>query len=155
MLTKKGIKPICPYQQVFKATWLAGAFSPITGDSLVMEIPNCNSTCFQLFLEEFAATKPEEYKLLILDNGAFHKAKELIIPPNVCILFLPPYSPELNPAEAIWKRIKRAFSNQVYTTLEDVSNFLDEQVELLTKDIVKSTCTFTYIKNAVKSVFNI
>ncbi|MFV7234208.1 transposase [Flavobacterium sp. ZB4R12] len=35
--------------------------------------------------------------------------KTLIIPNNIALLFIPPYSPELNPSEKIWWRIKRAF----------------------------------------------
>jgi len=46
---------------------------------------------------------------MVLDNGAFHKAKALIIPENIILIFLPPYSPELNPAEKIWAKFKRDF----------------------------------------------
>ncbi|MDI9320986.1 MAG: transposase, partial [Phycisphaerales bacterium] len=45
--------------------------------------------------------KPKEFKIIILDNGAFHKAKTLQVPSNMYLLFLPPYSPELNPAEPL------------------------------------------------------
>ena len=45
-------------------------------------------------------------------NGAFHKAKKLKIPENIELLFLPPYSPELNPAEKMWAKFKRAFTNK-------------------------------------------
>jgi len=40
----------------------------------------CNSMLFQLFLNEFSKQNPEELKLMVLDNGAFHKAKRLVIP---------------------------------------------------------------------------
>jgi transposase len=49
----------------------------------------------------FSEYNKEEYKIIVLDNGAFHKAKKLIIPDNIALLFLPPYSPELNPAEKL------------------------------------------------------
>ena len=44
---------------------------------------------------------------MVLDNGAFHKAKALKIPENTGLIFLPPYSPELNPAENIWAILKK------------------------------------------------
>ena len=50
----------------------------------------------------------DEIKILFLVNGAFNKAKTLIIPDKNGLLFLPPYSPELNPAEnncAFFKRV--------------------------------------------------
>ncbi|NJS17106.1 MAG: hypothetical protein HC787_10445 [Nostocaceae cyanobacterium CSU_2_110] len=45
-LTAKGVKPICTYQNVFKSTYIFGAFSPYIGDSLLMELPYCNGENF-------------------------------------------------------------------------------------------------------------
>ena len=81
-LTAVGIKPICPFQQVFQSTYLFGAFSPITGDSFMLEMPSCNGDNFQLFLDEFSKENPDEFKIIVLDNGDFHKAKSLQIPNN-------------------------------------------------------------------------
>jgi transposase len=113
-LTAKGVKPICTYQNIFKSTYIFGAFSPFNGDSLVMELPYCNGDNFQIFLNELSNKNKEEFKVVILDNGAFHKGKSLIIPENIALVFLPPYSPELNPAELVWLNshpLKRAIFN--------------------------------------------
>lgn len=99
LLTARGIKPICQFQQVFKPTCLFGAFSPINGDSLELILPSCNGDNFQIFMDTLSDRNPKEFKIMMLDNGAFHKAKKLIIPENIALVFLPPYSPELNPAE--------------------------------------------------------
>ena len=66
---------------------------------------------------------------MVLDNGRFHKAKRLIIPENIVLVFLPPYSPELNPAEKIWAKYKREFSNKFYSALEDVEDFITNAVK--------------------------
>jgi transposase len=50
---------------------------------------------------------------MVLDNGAFHKSKALVIPENIGLIFLPPYSPELNPAENIWAFFKRKYTNNL------------------------------------------
>ena len=110
-LTALGIKPICPFQQVFQSTYLFGAFSPVNGDKFLLELPHCNTDNFQLFLNEFSEQNPTEFKIIVLDNGAFHKSKTLKIPNNIYLLFLPPYSPELNPAERMWAVIKRSYTN--------------------------------------------
>ncbi len=81
----------------------------------------------------------------MLDNGAFHKAADLIIPNNIALLFIPPYSPELNPAEKIWWRMKRAFTGKLHKSLDAVSLFIKEEVMKLTKEIVAKTCKFDYI----------
>jgi transposase len=144
-LTALGVKPICTFQQVFKSTWLFGAFSPFTGEHFELELPHCNSVSFQTFLDEFSEQKPEEFKIILLDNGAFHKAKTLVIPKNIALLFIPPYSPELNPAEKIWWIMKRAFTGILHKTLDEVSAFIDNQVRELSNETVKKTCRFEYI----------
>ena len=110
-----------------------------------MELPGCNTDTFQVFLNEFARINAGEFKIILLDNGAFHKAKRLILPANIALIFIPPYSPELNPAEKIWWRIKRSFTGKNFTNLEQLSGFIDDQVNALTKDIVKSICAFEYL----------
>ena len=106
MITAKGIKPTAPFLHRFDNLYLFGAFSPITGDSYLLEMPHCNSDTFQLFLDHLSNQNPAEFKILILDNGAFHHGRRLLIPDNIALIFLPPYSPELNPAEKMWRYFK-------------------------------------------------
>ena len=63
-----------------------------------MELPCCNGDNFQIFLNELSNKNPTKYKVVILDNGHLHEAKSLIIPQNIAVIFLPHYSPQLNPA---------------------------------------------------------
>ena len=147
-ITARGIKPVCPFQQVFEYTYLFGAYSPVTGDHFQLELPYCSSTTFQIFLDHFAQERPAEFKIMLLDNGAFHKARRLCWPANVTPLFLPPYAPELNPAEKIWWRLKRAFTNKTFETLDHLSEFIADQVRSLSSIEVKSICGFSYFKTA-------
>ena len=130
---------------MFESLYLFGAFSPITGDHFELEMPHCNTDTFQVFLNEFSEKSPDEFKILLLDNGAFHKAERLIIPLNIALLFIPPYSPELNPAEKIWWKMKRAFSGKLHKTIDNISKFIDNEVAILTNKDVKSICMFEYI----------
>jgi transposase len=145
MLTAIGVKPICIAHQVFKSTWLFGAFSPITGDHLLMEFPNCNADNFQLFLNELSSENPKTLMIIVLDNGAFHKAKKLEIPPNIKLVFLPPYSPELNPAEKMWARLKRAFTNKFFKSMDEVNLFIDDAVNKINATIVIAICAYKYV----------
>ena len=113
-LTAKGVKPICVFQQVFKSTYLFGAFSPINGDSFLLELPFYCSETFQLYLNEFSKQNINELKIIVLDNGAFHKAAKLKVPSNIALVFLPPYSPELNPAEKMWQILKYEFTDKLF-----------------------------------------
>lgn len=144
-LTSRGVKPICPFQQVFKSTYLFGAFSPITGDSLQLILPSCNGANFQIYLDSLSNQNPEEFKIMVLDNGAFHKAKKLIIPENIALVFLPPYSPELNPAEKMWAKYKRQFSNLLFDSLEKLETFMCQLVVSTTTTEINSICRYSYI----------
>ena len=89
--------------------------------------------------------QPDELKIIVLDNGAFHKAAALVIPNNIVLVFLPPYSPELNPAEKMWAKFKRSFTNRLFHTLDSLSQFICEEAKTVNKNMVKSTCAYSYI----------
>jgi transposase len=137
-LTARGVKPKVPYQHRFKNFYLFGAYAPVSGDHFTLEMPYCNTDCFEAYLEALSLQKPNEFKVVILDNGAFHKAKRLIIPANIALHFLPPYSPELNPAEQIWRYIKDRLANQVFDSLEKLGIAADKIINALTPEIVQS-----------------
>lgn len=137
-LTAKGVKPIVPYQHRFQNCYLFGAYSPVNGSSLTLEMPYCNAGCFQLFLDTLSARQPEEFKILLLDNGAFHHSSILKIPKNIHLLFIPPYSPELNPAEQIWRYIKDNIANTIFENMQMLSDKLCEVVQTLSNDTIQS-----------------
>jgi len=154
-LTAKGIKPICLYHHKFESTYLFGAFSPINGDSLLLDLPNCNTDMFQIFLDELAKQNPEEYKIVILDNGAFHKAKRLLIPDNIGLIFLPPYSPELNPAEKVWWLLKKQINNKVFKTMENLQAAMEFSIaDKLTSRQIKSITGYQVYLSAFRTIMN-
>ena len=108
-------------------------------------LPHCNSNNFQFFLDEFAKQDSDELKVIVLDNGAFHKTKSLIIPENIILIFLPPYSPELNPAEKIWAKFKRDFTNRLFKNMDLLENYICNVVRKLKTNEVISICAFSYI----------
>jgi len=108
-------------------------------------MPQCNGQTFQIFLNEFSKTNLNELKILVLDNGAFHKAKHLKIPDNIILVFLPPYSPELNPAEKIWAKFKRNFTNKLFKTISELDKYVCGLANSLSENEVISICAFSYI----------
>jgi transposase len=145
MLTAKGVKPVAVSRQVFESARLFGVFPPMDGKRLLMETECCNSDFFQVFLDKLSATDTDELMLIVLDNAFFHHSKKLKIPDNIALIYLPPYSPELNSAEKIRQRFKRVFTNKPFKTMEEVRNFLTEQTKLLSDSIVISTCAYQWM----------
>ncbi len=111
----------------------------------MLELPYCNTELFQLFLDEFSKQQPKELKLIVVDNAAFHKAKKLKIHENIILIFQPPYSPELNPAEKIWAKFKRIFTNKLFSDLDSLSDFICNMAISLTQKEVISISNFDYI----------
>ena len=134
---------------MYKTLYLFGAFSPITGEKFLLELPFCNADTFQVFLNEFSLQNSNKFNIIVLDNGAFHKAKSLKIPSNIGLIFLPPYSPELNPAEKIWQLLKKKFNNLFCKSLDQVSEFVTNTTKNLSTELIKSTCGFKYIFDGI------
>jgi transposase len=155
MITAKGVKPVAPFLHRFDNLYLFGAFSPLTGDSCLLEMPYCNSKTFQLFINELSASNPSEFKIVILDNGAFHHAASLNIPSNMAFIFLPPYSPELNPAEKMWRYFKDRVSMIAYQSLEMLQQKLSFIIKQTTAGIIKSICGNQFYKTTFYSSFNV
>ena len=110
-----------------------------------MELPFCNSDLFQLFLNEFSKQNTNELKVIVLDNGAFHKAKKLLIPENIILIFLHPYSPELNPAGKIWAKFKRDFTNRLFKTMDELEEYVCSLAKCLSREEVMSISAYDYI----------
>lgn len=107
---------------------------------------------FQIFLNELAELNPHEYKIIFLDNGAFHKAKRLVIPQNIGLIFLPPYSPELNPAEKVWWMLKKQINRKVYATLEELQDDLEKIAQHhLTISRIKSLTSYQLFLSAYRT----
>ena len=74
-----------------------------------------------VFLDHLSKSYPDDIIILVCDGAAWHKAKALSVPDNIRLAFIPPYTPEMNPIEQIWKEIrKRGFKNEIFQTLTHV-----------------------------------
>ncbi len=88
-----------------------------------------------IFLREVSDRHPDEFILMVMDGAGWHKAKALRVPDNMALIFLPPYSPELNPVEHIWDSIREdGFRNEVFNSIEGVENQLMQSLATLEKD---------------------
>jgi DDE superfamily endonuclease len=105
-MTLRGIKPVGTVQYCFENFYVYGAVEPTTGESFFLELPQLNTTNVQIFLNEFAHRYHDTLNIGLMDNGSCHTATSLILPDNVVCLFMPPYSPELNPIERLWREMK-------------------------------------------------
>ena len=147
-----GIKPIAKVEEKYESVYLYGAVDPRTGDSFFLEFSYLTADCFQLFLDQFSEAFPESLNLLVLDNGRFHHAKSLEIPENVILLFLPAYSPELNPMERFWQDLKAKVFLQTYETLEAMQTQITKSLRAYSHAAIAKLTGFSYFIKVANAI---
>ena len=128
----KGIRPVVGARLVRQYTYAFSAVSPHEGvmDSLVL--PFVNAEMMSMFLALVASRHPEDFIVMVMDRAGWHIAEALEVPANMRIVFLPPYSPELNPAEHIWKALREGwFVNTVFRNMRAVVDTLCQGIRAL------------------------
>jgi transposase len=99
-----------------------------------------NAESFKIFLQTLLRSRKRGKKVLvILDNARYHHARDLKpwLKKNRChieLLFLPPYSPDLNPIERVWKLTRRLCThNQYFETLGVLVSAVGKQFRFWSK----------------------
>ena len=147
---EKGIRPVVPCHHIREYRYAYGAVEPLTGDSFFLVLPYCNTDCTNVFLRELSKQYKNDMILLCCDRAAWHKSHTLSVPENIVLFFIPPYTPEMNPIEQIWKEIrKRGFKNEIFSSLTKVIDRLCDTICSLSADVVKSITARNRILNGL------
>lgn len=143
---KRGERLNVKVQQGFKNFYCYSAISPHSGESFSLFLPEVNTEMMNLFFEEFSKAYSDKKILLILDQAGWHKAKDLKAPQKTTLLFLPPYSPELNPVEKLWQWLRKEVThNNLFKTLDDLMNALENEFHNLTQERLAQLCHCSYL----------
>jgi transposase len=151
---RRPLRPLVKSMVTQEYTYAYGAVSPQDGrfDSLIL--PHVNTDCMQIFLDEIALRYPDDNIIMVLDGAGWHKSKDLRLSDNLRLLFLPPYSPELNPQEHIWDELReKHFHNRVFDSMDALEGNLVIALRNLESslDRVKSIVGWEWIINAVSN----
>ena len=118
-------------------------------------MPAANAQTLQIQLDELSRNlHADAHMLLILDGAGWHKSQALRIPDNLTLLHLPPYAPELNPAELLWHELRQRYlSNRVYADLQELDLALEDAWRRLsdTPERLRQLTNFDWIRVAVDS----
>ena len=136
---KKGVRPSVPCHHIREYRYAYGAVEPLTGESFFLVMPFCNTVCMNIFLQELSKEYPDDIILLCCDGAAWHKSGSLVVPENIRLFYIPPYTPEMNPIEQIRRELRRiGFRNEAFPTLEKVVDRLCSAICSLTDELVRS-----------------
>lgn len=130
-----GVRPVVGARLVRKFSYAFAAVSPHDGvmDSLVL--PWVNAQTMSLFLRTVAQRHADEFIVMVMDQAGWHIAHELEVPQNMRLVLLPPYSPEINPAEHIWEVLREdCVGNTVFNSLDAADRALSAGLLSLESD---------------------
>ena len=145
----RGVRPGVKSQRVRQYTYVFGAVSPQDGDLFSLILPYADTPRMELFMDEFAAHLGGQPALLIMDGAAWHKAAPVIHGhPNIHIVFQPPYSPELNPAEHLWSHLRQNhMKNHYWKSMDDLEDALEAGLRncLEKRESIRSLTAFNWM----------
>jgi transposase len=110
----RGKTPLAWVRPRYRWLYVYGFVRPSTGESEFWLLPAVNAEAFSEVLRRFARLRGSgERKLLlvVLDRAGWHVSGRVEVPEGVGLVFLPPYSPELQPVERVWPLVDAAVAN--------------------------------------------
>src|SRR3954452_5013724 len=120
-----GVRPEVSTQVVREYEYAFAAVSPHDGTLDTLVLPAVHAEAMSVFLAEVSQRHPGELILMVLDGAGWHKAKRLQVPATMRLVFLPPWSPQLNPVEHLWEEVREKwFANYLFSNLKAVERQL-------------------------------
>ena len=149
------LRPLVPQQAIREYVYVYGAFDPSSGISDTLILPDMYATTMTVFLEEEARRHPAQEILMVMDGAPCHRAGTLMIPGNMHLCVLPPYSPECNPAENMWDHLREKwFANRAFKNMPGLIRHLILSLQDLDSDPqrTKSITGWSWIMNTIRNV---
>jgi transposase len=140
-----GSRPRAVHQIRYTSLYVLVAVCASTGAASALIMPELNTEVLNLFLEQFSRELPSGvHAVLIWDGAGYHTNAGLVVPSNVSLILLPPYSPELNPVENLWHFLRaHHWSNRPYRDYDDLEG-----------EAARSLCTVCLDREKIKSICN-
>ena len=133
----RGQRPIAPCHHRFEWLYVTAFVSPATGESFWYLASSVGKALFEetlaLFAREAGAGR-DRIIILVLDNAGWHTAPGLAVPEGIRLVHLPPYTPELQPAETLWVHVDEPIVNKHFDTLAQLDAAVAAQCVALNAD---------------------
>jgi hypothetical protein len=144
---RRGSRPTALKQTRYEWLHLYAAVEPTTGDSVALQAPHVNTGVMNVYLGMLSEHLGQgEVMVLIMDQAGWHKCRRLKVPDNIYVLYLPPYSPELNPVERLWAYLRSHYlANRAYDDYQHLLDAGSEAWQELTPEVLRSVCACPYL----------
>jgi transposase len=134
--SKVGERTILDTQQSYENRYLFSAVSPLSGKSFhLTSIDGFDSIAAYTFLCHLKKQHRDRIVVVVWDNAPCHRPVIHREIPGMTVLFLPPYSPELNPAERFFGELRKSTANTIFKTITEYEVVMEKKLNLLADDI--------------------
>jgi len=130
----KGATVKAPVAQRYEWMYVFAFVHPQSGQTSWLLVPTVSVEVFSLALAPFAkevGAGPDKHIVLVLDRAGWHSSARLTLPEGIHLVFLPPYSPEVQPAERLWPLANEPLANRVFTSLNELEEVQVERCRWL------------------------
>jgi transposase len=150
-----GQRPIAPVQHRYEWRYVSGYVHPASGRTLWHIGTTVSTALFTVSLDAFAqqaGAGPTKQIVLILDGAGWHTSPKVRVPEHVHLLFLPPVSPELQPAEHLWPLSDTVLVNRHFATIDDLEDAQAGRCVALQArpDLIRSATLFSWWPRRIK-----
>ena len=143
----KGQRPVALGHHRFEWLYVTAFVAPQSGETVWYLSNGIDKPTFEMMLAGFAretGAGRDRIILLVLDGAGWHTEPGLAVPEGIRLIYLPPYTPELQPAEHLWPLLDEPIANRHFETLADLDAVLAERCRTLEHDraLIAANTTF-------------
>lgn len=134
--SKVGERPIAIVEPRYEWLYVYGFVEPKTGKTLWYLIPRVNTKWLNMVYEQFArdaGVGENKAILLVEDQAGWHRSEKVKVPEGIEREHLPPYSPELQPAERLWTLVDEPLVNEHFESIQEIEETLVKRCNILMK----------------------
>ena len=146
--SRVGERTVIANQQEYSNRYLYSAIDPIDGESFqYIGFSDVNASVTKKFLDALQEQYSEYHIVLIWDNAPFHRKKELHEIEGITTIFLPPYSPELNPVERFYGELRKVTANRIFENITIQQSVIAKEVSrwMSDKEATIKLCCYPWI----------
>jgi transposase len=129
-----GKRPIALGHHRYQWLYVTAFVQPASGETVWYLSNGISKPFFEKLLADFARTLGagrDRIIILVLDGAGWHTEPNLAVPDGLRLVYLPPYTPELQPAEHLWPLVDEPVANRYFKTLDDLDAVLAERCRFL------------------------
>jgi transposase len=129
-----GARPVALGHHRHEWLHVTALVQPTSGEAVWYLSTGLSKPLFEALLAAFARQTGAGRRrsiVLVLDNAGWHGPEGLAIPEGISLVFLPPYSPELQPAERLWPLVDEPIANRHFASLAELDATIAERCRRL------------------------